>query len=1085
LGPRGGAAGMALAPSFGQERVWLMHKLNPDARAYHTQAVFRLAGALDRAALNASLTDIVRRHDVMRTRFPEVDGELRCELEAPWEVEVPLQDFSGVDEALLATQVAEAVRAAVQAPFALAEGRPFRWRLLRLGAEEHVFVHVEHHIVHDGWSFNVFVRDLLNGYAECVRHGQVRRPALAVQYYDYARWQREWVGTEAAAAQRRFWRQELEGAETRLQLPRRAAPGGRRFRGVAPRVELDGDLARRLQALADRNHTSLFTTLLSAYFVLLHRYTGSRDLLVGSSVANRRWQDTEGMLGMFINTVVLRGRLDGDPSFEEFLARMRRTTLAVYDHQELPYEQIFAESPARHQGGFNPLMQTMFNFHDSSVGTLDASPLDVTIVEGLGNGSAKFELAVVAVPLYSEPGHIQRLAGDVVSIPRSEAPVRSSPRASLSGILLSWEFDSDLFEDFFITGMLSAYQELLRSITDAPDTRVSRLSLLNDADLRALVSVGPRQSAPTYRVPDMFAWWTRRAPDAPAVKSGDSVLTYGGLTRRAEHLAHHLRGLGVGRESLVGVCIPRSAELVVAQLGILMAGAAFLSLDPKAPPVYLASLVQDAGAHALVTTAELADRLTGLPTVVLEELPPVSSGPPLPEGSPSDLAYVLYTSGSTGKPKGVQIEHRSVVSLLHRTALAEDLGPGKTMLAMASVSFDVSVLEVWGALLNGAAVHFLPPVWDVPTLARCLIDHRITHAVIPPVVLPRLAAEAPEAFAALDRVVVGGEVFPPEAFRTLQRGGFTKLTNAYGPTEITVMASAHKLDEGHDPEATNVPIGRALFNAHVVVLDARGQVAPPGAVGEICIGGDGVARGYRGRPELTAERFVPDPFAVHPGARLYRSGDLGRWLPGGIIEFLGRRDEQVKVRGFRVELAEVRAALAGHPGVADTLAVIDSRGEEPRLVGYVVAEAGVPVSAQAVREDLMRRLPGHLVPSEVVVLEAWPLTPHGKVDRSRLPTTAWRNPDAPFTAPRTEAEVRIAAVVAELLGVTRVDVHESLLALGMHSLQAMRLASRLGRMVGREVGLATILMGPTVAQLADALSVAPAAPTTIKRLPRA
>ncbi|WP_426747497.1 amino acid adenylation domain-containing protein [Myxococcus faecalis] len=1082
LGPRRGAVGMALTPSFGQERVWLMHKLNPDARAYHTQAVFRLEGALDLAALQASLTDIVRRHDVMRSRFPEVDGELRCALEAPWEVELCVQDFSGVDEAQLDSRVAEAVRDAVQAPFALAEGRPFRWRLLRLSAGEHLFVHVEHHIVHDGWSFNVFVRELLNGYAEHVRHGQVRRPALAVQYSDYARWQREWVGTEAAEAQRRFWRRELEGAQTLLQLPRRVAPHGRRFRGVAPRVELDGELARRLQALADRNNASLFTTLLSAFFVLLHRYTGSQDLLVGSSVANRRWQDTEGMLGMFINTVVLRGRLDGDPSFEELLARVRRTTLEVYDHQELPYEQIFAQSPARHQGGFNPLIQTMFNFHDSSVGTLDASPLDVSFVEGLGNGSAKFELSVVAVPLYAEPGHIQRLAGDVVRIPRSEAPVRSSPRSSLSGILLSWEFDSDFFEDFFIAGILSAYQQLLRSIVDAPDTRVSRLSMLSDADRRALFSVGARQEAPSYRVHDLFAYWTRRAPDAPAVRSGDRVLTYAELTRRAEHLAHHLRDLGVGREALVAVCIPRSEALVVAQLGILMAGAAFLSLDPGAPAAWLEPLMREAGARALVTTAALDGRLTGLPTVVLEALPPVSSGP-LPEGSPSDLAYVLYTSGSTGRPKGVQIEHHSVVSLLHRTALAEDLGPGKTMLAMASVTFDISVLEVWGALLNGAAVHFLPPGWDVPGLARCLVDQRITHAVIPPVVLPRLAADAPEAFAALDRVVVGGDVFPVEAFRALQRDGFTKVTNGYGPTEVTVMASGHRLDDGVDVQATHVPIGRPLFNAHLVVLDAHGQVAPPGAVGELCIGGAGVARGYRDQPGLTAERFVPDPFGTHPGARLYRSGDLARWLPGGVIEFLGRRDEQVKVRGVRVELAEVRAALAAHPGVVDALARVDSRGGEARLVGYVVAGAATQVSGQAVREDLARRVPAHLVPSEVIVLASWPLTQNGKVDPSRLPTTD-RRPDAPYTAPRTEAEVRVASVVTELLGVSRVDVHESLLALGMHSLQAMRLASRLSRTVGREVGLATILTGPTIAQLAHALAEAPVAKPTIKRLPR-
>ncbi|RKG96355.1 amino acid adenylation domain-containing protein, partial [Corallococcus sp. CA053C] len=1077
----GGAAGTAIAPSYGQERVWLMHKLNPDARAYHTQAVFRLGGALDITALHASLTDIVRRHDVMRTRFPEVDGELRCELEAPWEVEVPLQDFSDVGEALLAARVGEAVRAVVQAPFALAEGRPFRWRLLRLGAEEHVFVHVEHHVVHDGWSFNVFVRELINGYAEHVRHGRVRRPALAVQYYDYARWQREWVDTEAAHAQRRFWRQELEGAQTQLQLPRRALPGTRRFRGVAPRMELDGELARRLQDLADRNNTSLFTTLLAAFMVLLHRYTGSQDLLVGSAVANRRWQDTESLLGMFVNTVVLRGRLHDDPSFESFLARVRKTALEVYDHQELPYELIFAESPARHQGGLNPLIQAMFNFHDTPVGTLEAAPLDVTIVEGLSNGSAKFELSVVAVPLYAEPGHTSRLAGDVVSIPRSDTTVRSSPRASLSGILLAWEFDSDLFEDFFITGMLSAYQELLRSITAAPDTRVSRLALVNEADRRALVVAGPRREFPAKRLTGWVQEWAERTPDAPAVASGLVPLSYRALLSQAERLARHLRGMGVDREDRVAVCMPHAAELVVAQLGVLLSGAAFLPLDPGHPPAHLRRLVRDADARAVVTTAGLAGRVQGVPVVLLEDVPE-SPGVTLPEGSPSDLAYVIYTSGSTGQPKGVQVEHRSAVALLHGTETLE-LGPGKTMLALMPATFDPSVLEIWGALVNGAAIHFLPPGWDVPGLARCLIDQRITHVVIPPAVLPQLVAGFPEAFDALERVVIGGDVFSPEVFRTLRRRGFTKAMNVYGLTETTIMASGQRLEDWHDTGAASLPIGRALSNVHLAVLDASSQVVPPGCVGEICIGGPGIARGYVGLPGLTAERFVADPFALLPGARMYRSGDLGRWLPGGVLEFLGRRDEQAKVRGFRVELAEVRAGLCAHPGVADALAVIDSTGGEPRVVGYVIAAPGVELSGPSVREALARGLPGHLVPSGVVVLESWPVNLHGKIDRARLPASGPRTRTP--TAPRTDAEVRIAAVVAELLNLPQVDIHESLLALGMHSLQAMRLASRLSRMVGREVGLATILEGPTVAQLAEALALLPVAPPTIGRLPRA
>ncbi|WP_224371710.1 non-ribosomal peptide synthetase [Hyalangium versicolor] len=1081
LGPRGSTTQAAIAPSYGQERVWLMHKLNPDARAYHTQAVFRLAGALDLTALHASLTDIVRRHDVMRTRFPEVDGELRCELEPPWEVEVPLQDFSGVGEHQLATRVGEAVRDVVQAPFSLAEGRPFRWRLLRLGAEEHVFVHVEHHVVHDGWSFNVFVRELINGYAEHVRHGRVRRPALAVQYYDYARWQREWVNTEAAKAQRRFWREALEGAETQLQLPRRAAPGTRRFRGVAPRMELDGELARRLQDLADRNNTSLFTTLLTAFFVLLHRYTGSQDLLVGSAVANRRWQQTEGLLGMFVNTVVLRGRLNGDPSFTEFLARVRQNALAVFDHQELPYELIFAESPARHQGGLNPLIQAMFNFHDTPVGTLDASPLDVTIVEGLSNGSAKFELSVVAVPLYAEPGYTSRLAGDVVSIPRSEATVRSSPRASLSGILLAWEFDSDLFEDFFITGMLSAYQELLRSITAAPDTRVSRLALMNDVDRRALVVAGPRRDSPARRLTDFVLEWAERTPDAIAVASGPVPMSYRVLTQQAERLARHLRGMALGREDVVAVCAPHTAELVVAQLGVLLTGAAFLPLDPSHPPSHLRRVVQDAGARTVVTTAALAGRVPGFPLVVLDDVPD-APGVTLPQGSPSDLAYVISTSGSTGRPKAVQVEHRSAVALLHGTETL-DLGPGQTMLALMPASFDPSVLEVWGALVNGAAIHFLPPGWDVRGLARCLIDHRITHVVIPPAVLAPLVAEYPEAFDALERAIIGGDVFPPEAFRALRRRGFTKAVNVYGLTETTIMASGQRLADWDDAGAASVPIGRALANVHLAVLDAFSQPVPPGAIGELCIGGPGIARGYVGMPELTAERFVEDPFSSLPGARMYRSGDMGRWRPGGVLEFLGRRDEQAKVRGFLVELAEVRAGLSSHPGVTDTLAVIDRTGGEPRVVGYVIAEPGAELSGPAVREDLLRRLPAHLVPSEVVVLDAWPLNPHGKIDRARLPTSGRRT--EALTAPRTELEVRIASVVAELLDQPQVGVHESLFALGMHSLQAMRLASRLSRMVGREVGLATLLAGPTIAQLAEVLTVLPAAPATIRRLPRA
>ncbi|WP_395835505.1 amino acid adenylation domain-containing protein [Cystobacter fuscus] len=1081
-GPRRAEPGTGIAPSYGQQRVWLMHKLNPDARAYHSQAVLRFSGDLDITALHASLTDMVRRHDVLRSRFPEVDGELRCELEPPWDVEVPLRDLTGADEAQQAALVAAAVRDMFQTPFPLAEGRPFRWLLLRLGASEHVFVHVEHHIVHDGWSFNVFIRDLLEGYADHVRDGRVRRPELPVQYYDYARWQREWCGTEAAAAQRRFWRRELEGAETVLQLPRRAVSTTRTFRGWAPRMEIDGELACRLQDLADRNKASLFTTLLAAFFVLLHRYTGSQDILVGSGVANRRWQDTENLLGMFVNTVVMRGRLHGDPTFVEFLERVRRTTLAVYDHQELPYEMIFAESPARHHGGLHPLIQAMFSFHDSPLGPLDAAPLDVTLVEGLSNGSAKFELCVVAVPLHAEPGQVSRLASNVVHIPRSEDPVRDSPRSSLRGIMLAWEFDSNLFEEFFITGMLSAYQRLLRAITDAPDTPVSALSLLDDEERGALVSVGPRRDAPAQWLPELVEHWAERTPDAPAVVSEDPPLSYRELTHQAARLARHLRGMGLGRGDVVAVCVPHSARLVVAQLGVLQSGAAYLPLDPHHPPAHLERLIQDVGARAVVTTAELAGRLPDIPVVRMDG---VSDAPgiPLRAGDPSDLAYVIYTSGSTGRPKGIQIEHRSVVARLYGFD-AIDLAPGKTMLAMASASFDVSVLEIWGPLVNGAAIHFLGPGWDVRGLGRCLTGNAITHAFLTPAVFHQIVAEAPEVLEHMDRVLVGGDIVSPDAFRAPRSRGFTRVTNAYGPTETTILASGQRLEDWHDAEAVRVPIGRALSNAQLVVLDAFSQVVPPGVVGEICIGGPTVARGYLGQPGLTSERFVAHPLGSFPGERLYRSGDLGRWLPGGVIEFMGRRDDQVKIRGFRVELAEVRAGLAAHPGVLDAVAITERVGGEPRLIGYVVAAPGVALSGQAVREDMARRVPGHLVPGVVMVLEAWPLNTSGKLDQTRLPTPH-ASADAPFLAPRNATEARIAALVVELLKVDRIGVHDSLFALGMHSLQAMKLAARLSRLAGREVGLATIFTRPTIAQLADVLSSLPPSRPTIPRLPRA
>jgi amino acid adenylation domain-containing protein len=659
--PRGTVPAVAPAASYAQQRVWLMHKLNEAARAYNSQAVLRLSGELDRFAINASLSDLVRRHAVLRSRFPEADGELRVEIDPPWPVEVDTRDLTGHPEGERAALVGAVVRDLVSRPFNLPADRPFRWLLLRTGPLEHVFVHVEHHIIHDGWTFNLFVRELIEGYVDYQRRGVVRRPGLAVQYYDYARWQRDWCAGPEGAEHRSFWRDALAGADPVLRLPRRGVPDRREFRGQAPRLEIDAALSGRLASLSARAGCSLFVTLICAYFVLLHRYTGQADLLVGSAVANRRWRDTEQVLGMFVNTVVMRGQLHGDPTFTELLDRVHQMSLSAIDHSELPFEMVLEASGAVRQPGVNPLIQTMFSFHDSQLGPLSAAPFELTLIEGLSNGSVKFDLEVIVVPRYDEPGHIGRQPGAVLRVPRSDGPVTASPASSLRGITLAWQFDSDLFEPAFVAGMLDAYNELLAGAVADPDRPVSRLPLFDERAARRLVRRGPAVPAPSQWLPDLVLDWARRAPDAPAVSSGRRRLTYRQLTGQAAAMARRLRAAGAGHGDVVAICLPPSAEMVVAQLGAVLAGAAYLPLEPGHPDARLSLLIGDSRAVAVVTAASQAGRFSGVPAVPIDDLAGHDGDPvsdiSLPPRRGDDLAYVIYTSGSTGTPKGVQVDH--------------------------------------------------------------------------------------------------------------------------------------------------------------------------------------------------------------------------------------------------------------------------------------------------------------------------------------------------------------------------------------------------------------------------------------------
>ncbi|MGI5255442.1 amino acid adenylation domain-containing protein [Actinacidiphila glaucinigra] len=1061
LGPRPGSA--PPAPSFGQRRVWLMDALNPGSRAYSSQSVFRLTGALSLTAFEASLTEIVRTQDTLRSRFLVDDGELTCVIDEPWPVRLDVHDLSKHPDQGAA--VGTAVRELLEMPFDLAVEPPFRWALLRLGYEEHIFVHIEHHVIHDGWSLRRFVRDLLDGYTEHRAHGVVTRAAPPVSYYDYARWQREWLASPQAEKQRDFWRAELAGAETVLRLPRRTEAHTTRFLGKAPRLEIDADLARRLADLADRSRTTLFTTLLSAFFVLLHSYTGSRDLLVGSAVANRNWQQTEDVLGMFVNTVVFRGRLDRDPTFLEVLEQMRERSLGVYENQELPYDQIFEASPAAHGDSARPLIQAMFSFHDSPLGPLGPTPLGVDFIEGLSNGSAKFDISVVGVPRYAEPGRISQLAGDLVTIPASDDPVLPSARGAMEGLTLAWEFDTDLFDDVFCTHMPKAFERLLRSIVDAPHAPISQFDLVDDTTRAELLAWGrgPTAEPEAQWLPDYTARWARDTPEALAI-DGPHPLTYADLEAWSDRIALHLRATGLGQGDVIAIRVPLSPELIVAQLAVMKSGAAFLPSDPTDPTARLTTLMADCGAQVLLTTETFAEDMPeGLRTVVLEAVPEAEGV--VPQGKGSDVCYVMYTSGSTGTPKGVIIEHRSVAHRLTGDEVTH-LRSGDTYLAVGTPAFDTSVLELWGTLMHGATLRILPRPWCLSELADALSKPEVSHANLATAVFNALAAEFPEAVRGLRHLGAGGDVMSSEAAARLRASGARHLTNFYGPTEITIMVTGMRLEEWHPARQPRVPIGRPLPNSSIYVVDDNLRLVPPGVVGEICIGGPGVARGYT----QPLPGFLPNPYDE---GRLYRTGDRGRWLDDGVVDFLGRNDGQVKIRGYRIEPAEVRTALLALPAVHDAVVLADRA--QDALIAHVLS----PRTGSDIQRALAEILPKHLVPNLVHTHEDFPLNAQGKVDLRALDAAS--TPANVPTAPLTPAEELIASLVAGVCGV-QPDAQDNLFDLGMHSLQAMRLALRITAATGREVGLALVLTHPTVRTLTAAVASAPEATDTIPRL---
>ncbi|HEX2207249.1 MAG TPA: amino acid adenylation domain-containing protein [Longimicrobium sp.] len=1027
------AQGTGLPLSFAQERLWFLDRLQPGSAFYNVGWALRLRGALNAPALERALGEVVRRHDALRTAFPEADG-------APVQVVAPFAGFAlaaeeveGSDPEAREAELRRRMAAQAQRPFDLAAGPLLRARLLRLAADEHVLLVCMHHIVTDGWSLRVLHAELAEAYAAFREGREPVLPVLSLQYADYAARQRAFLQGAALEEQLAFWRQRLAGAPALLELPAdHPRPAVQSYRGATERIALPPALLQRLRQVGRSEHASAFMVLLTAFKMLLARYTGTTDLVVGTLVAGRTRRELEGLVGFFVNTVALRSGLSGDPGFVPALRRVRASTLEAFEHQELPFEKVVEALQPERSLGHAPLFQVSFRL---SLGG-EGAPL-----AGLETRSLDVDLPVTKFDL------------------------SATFAVGSGGFGLELEYATDLFERSTIVRMAGHLRRILEQVAADPEVRLSRLDLL-DADERRRVLEEwnpPAAGAAAACIHHLFQAQAARTPHAAAVVFRGQPVTYAELESRANRLAHHLRARGVCPEACVGVCLERTPELIAALLAVLKAGGAYVPMDPAYPRERLEWMAADAGVHLALTSAALASRLPGgTEAVCIDTLADALSRLPdhAPEGgaAPGNLSHVIFTSGSTGRPKGVMIRHAAAAARLHWLRDVMDDGERAGVLGSTSVNFDVSVAEIFGTLCWGGTLVLMENALELPRAAAAV-------PVRSAFMVPSAAAELLRSGGippGLRTLMLGGEALAPGLARGLYAAGtVARVVNLYGPTEDTTYSTGCVVEPG----AARVRIGRALPGGRTRVLDAALGPVPPGVPGELYLGGVGVARGYASRPGLTAERFLPDPFGP-PGSRMYRTMDLARWTPAGLLEYLGRTDFQVKVRGFRVELGEIESVLRAHAGVREAVAVARDEAGGRRIVAYVTG--GVP--AAELRAHLRERLPGYMVPSAFVALDQLPLTSSGKIDRPALPAPSpAQPPSGGRLEPETEMESRVAALWRELLDLPAVGVEESFFDVGGHSLLLARLQSRLERELGSGLSLVELFQYPTVRAIAGRL----------------
>ncbi len=1043
-----------LPVSFAQERVYFIQQLSPSITAYQFQENLCFNGHLDIEALEQSLNEIVRRHEIFRTTFPAVAGRLLQVIHPAQPISLPVFDLQTVPESEREAEVQRLTDKAVQQPFFLHQLPLIRWTLLKLSEQEHVMIHVEHHLVHDGWSFNLFLRELLALYQAFSQGKSSPFTEAPPQFADFAHWQRQWVQSKEAQQQLDYWTQQLADSPPLLELPNdRPRPAEPAYQGDLLRMDLPLELCNSLRSLGRQEKVTLFMTLFAAFLTLLHRYTGQDDLCVGSGVANRRMREIEGMIGMVVNNIVLRTNLSGNPSFQALLAQVRQVTLEGYANEDLPFDKVVeALKPVRNLS-YNPLFQVMFSFHDAQLPELSLPGLDIKLREAISNQSAKFDL-------------------DVVAIPRSEQRVSRTAKsnsASLEtqGITLVWEYSSDLFDATSIQRMMGQYQTLLEGIVANPTLHLSELPLLTAAQKQQLLADwnATQTSYPDqcHGVHQLFEAQVTRTPNAIAVAFEQQQLTYQALNAKANQLAHHLQSLGVGPDILVAICMERSLELIVGLLGILKAGGASVSLDPAYPAERLSYMLNDSQAPVLLMQPHLAGIETErpVPRVYLDPqwqtIAQQSAENPVTTVQANHLAYVIYTSGSAGEPKGVLIEHQSLMNFTQAAIAEYQITANDRVLQFASTSFDAAAEEIYPCLSQGGmlVLRTEPMMRSVPGFVQTSKDLKLTIWDLPTAYWHLIITELSNGNIALPDtlrlVIIGGERVLPERVAQWQQcvGPAPLLINTYGPTEATVVATWCLLSDTASTSNQEIPIGHPIANVQAYILDQYRQPVPIGVAGELHLGGAGLARGYLNRPELTTEKFIfcnagRAERSETRQTRLYKTGDLARYRPDGQIEFLGRIDTQVKIRGLRIELGEIETVLNQHPKVS--LAVVIAREDVPgnkRLVAYFAAKH-LQTSADELRHALKQKLPDYMVPAIFVMLDALPMTPSGKVDRKALPLpdTSHNSLDAGFVAPRNPTEEGLAAIWAEVLRLEQVSIHDNFFELGGDSIISIQMISR-------------------------------------------